>query len=588
MDSMTTRPSGSVPPHAELRMPEQNLRRYVRERKLGWPSFKTLLARIVTFGGALALTVYATTEMVAVVSVGIVSALQWAMVALFAITFCWISLAATSAVSGVFFGGVRLRARGETRGEQRTALVMPVYNENPAGTFAALLAMAEALLEEEATGFEIFVLSDTTRPELYVKETAAYQALREKLGDRMRVWYRRRSDNVGRKVGNLQDFVTNWGGRYDFMIVLDADSLLAPDTLVTLVREMAADPNLGLLQTVPRLVGGKTLFARLQQFAGRVYGPIVARGIASWQGDDGNYWGHNAIIRVRAFAAAAGLPVLPGKKPFGGAILSHDFVEAALLRRAGWSVRMLPTLGGSWEDSPPSLLDVAARDRRWAQGNIQHLAVILSQGFTWSNRVHMGIGVMSYLASPLWFALIVVGLGTAGHIATVQFEYFTDEFSLFPRWPLFDSERMIRLFVIAMVTLLTPKLLGVLRAFIDGELLRRVNPLRVVLGAVAETIVSALYAPIMMMMQVRQVAEILFGQDSGWSTQSRKHARTPWATLLRRHWLQTLSGIVVTVVLVYVSFPLFVWMSPALVGLVCALPLSAASGSTVIAKIARF
>src|SRR5688572_22329403 len=585
---MTARQTSSVPPLTELDMPEQNLRRYVRERRLGRPSFFTVLGRLVTFGGALALTIYATLEMIAVVSVGIVSVLQWAMVALFAITFGWIALPATAAVSGVLFGGVRLRAKGDARVEQRTALVMPVYNESPAGTFAALSAMAETLLEREATGFELFVLSDTTRPDVYIKETAAYHVLREKFGDRLRVWYRRRSDNVGRKVGNLHDFVTNWGGRYDFMIVLDADSILAPDTLVTLVREMAADPNLGLLQTVPRLVGGRTLFARLQQFAGRVYGPIVARGMASWQGDDGNYWGHNAIVRVRAFAAAAGLPTLPGKKPFGGAILSHDFVEAALLRRAGWSVRMLPTLGGSWEDSPPSLLDVAARDRRWAQGNIQHLAVVWSQGFTWSNRIHMGIGVMSYLASPLWFALIVVGLGTAGHIATVQFEYFTDELSLFPRWPLFDSERMIRLFVIAMVTLLTPKLLGVLRAFIDGELLRTVNPLRVVLGAVAETIVSALYAPIMMMMQVRQVAEILFGQDSGWSTQSRKHARTPWATLLRRHWLQTLSGIVVTVVLVYVSFPLFVWMSPALVGLVCALPLSAASGSTVIAKIARF
>jgi membrane glycosyltransferase len=585
---MTTRQSASVPPLAELEMPEQNLRRYVRERRLGWPSIKTVLARIVTFGGALALTIYATSEMVAVVSVGIVSMLQWAMVGLFALTFAWIAVTAASAIAGVFFGGVRLRATGDARVEQRTALVMPVYNENPAGTFAALAAMAETLLERNAEGFEVFVLSDTTRPEVYVKETAAYHVLREKLGDRMRVWYRRRAENVGRKVGNLHDFVTRWGGRYDFMIVLDADSILAPETLVALVREMAADPNLGLLQTVPRLAGGRTLFARLQQFAGRVYGPIVARGTASWQGDDGNYWGHNAIIRVRAFAAAAGLPILPGKKPFGGAILSHDFVEAALLRRAGWSVRMLPTLGGSWEDSPPSLLDGAARDRRWAQGNIQHLAVIWSQGFTWSNRVHMAIGVMSYLASPLWFALIVVGLGTAGHIATVQFDYFTDELSLFPRWPLFDSERMIRLFVLAMLTLLTPKLLGVLRAFIDGELLRTVNPLRVILGFVAETIVSALYAPIMMMMQVRQVSEILIGQDSGWSTQSRKHARTPWATLLRRHWLQTLSGIVVTAVLVFVSLPLFIWMSPALVGLVCALPLSAASGSTVLAKVTRF
>jgi membrane glycosyltransferase len=585
---MTTRHASSVPPVSELSMPEQNLRRYVRERRLGFPQFKTLLARLVTFGGGLALTVYATLEMIAVVSVGIVSVLQWAMVALFAITFGWIALTAAAAVSGVLFGGVRLRAKGEMRIEQRTALVMPVYNENPAGTFAALLAMAEALLDQGATGFEVFVLSDTTRPDVYVKETAAYHVLREKLGDRMRVWYRRRSDNVGRKVGNLHDFVTRWGGRYDFMVVLDADSILAPETLVTLVREMAADPNLGLLQTVPRLAGGKTLFARLQQFAGRVYGPVVARGIASWQGDDGNYWGHNAIIRVRAFAAAAGLPVLPGKKPFGGAILSHDFVEAALLRRAGWAVRMLPTLGGSWEDSPPSLLDVAARDRRWAQGNIQHLAVILSQGFTWSNRAHMAIGVMSYLASPLWFALIVVGLGTAGHIATVQFEYFSDELSLFPRWPLFDSERMIRLFIIAMITLLTPKILGVLRSLIDWELLRKVNPLRIVLGAVAETILSALYAPIMMMMQVRQVSEIIIGQDSGWTTQSRKHSRTPWGTLFRRHWLQMLSGVVVSVVLLYVSPALFAWMSPALLGLVCALPLSAASGSVLLAKIGRF
>jgi membrane glycosyltransferase len=233
------------------------------------------------------------------------------------------------------------------------------------------------------------------------------------------------------------------------------------------------------------------------------------------------------------------------------------------------------------------LLDAAARDRRWAQGNIQHLAVIWSKGFTWSNRMHTAIGVMSYLASPLWFALIVVGLGTAGHIATVQFEYFTEELSLFPRWPLFDSERMIRLFLIAMATLMTPKILGVLRSFIDRELLLKVTPIRVILGAVAETICSALYAPIMMMMQVRQVSEIFIGQDSGWSTQSRKHAGTPWGTLFRRHWLQTLSGVVVSVVLWYVSPALFLWMSPALLGLVLALPLSAASGSVVLAKLAR-
>jgi len=585
---MTVGTAASVPPLSGLAMPTQSLRRYTRENKLGLPSLKTLLARLVTFGGALALTVYATREMVAVVSVGGVSALQWAMVVLFAITFGWISIPATAAVSGVLFGGVRRRGREGQGIEHRTALVMPVYNENPASSFAALEAMAECLLEQGATGFELFVLSDTNNPDIWIRETAAFHSLRETLGDRMRAWYRRRSENTGRKVGNLHDFIVKWGDRYDYMIVLDADSILSAETLLVMVREMAADPNLGLLQTVPRMAGGKTLFARLQQFSGRVYGPIVARGIASWQGDDGNYWGHNAIVRVRAFASAAGLPGLPGRKPFGGAILSHDFVEAALLRRAGWSVRMLPTVGGTWEDSPPSLLDAAARDRRWAQGNIQHLAVIASRGFTLSNRVHMAIGVMSYLASPLWFLLIAVGLATAAQVATVQFEYFTDEMSLFPRWPLFDSERMVNLFIIAMVTLLLPKVLGVLRVFVDRELLRVVNPLRVALGAVAETVLSALYAPIMMMMQVRQISEILWGQDSGWTTQTRRRARTPWVTLFRRHWLQTVAGVVVAAVLAYVSSPLFAWMSPALAGLVLALPLSAASGSASLARLLRF
>jgi len=585
---MIVRNAAAVPPLAELAMPAQNLRRYTRERSLGWPSLKTLLARFITFGGALALTAYATREMVAVVAVGGVSTLQWAMVVLFAITFGWISIPATAAVSGVLFGGVRRRGREGQGIEHRTALVMPVFNESPASSFAALEAMAQCLLAHGATGFELFVLSDTNNPDTWIKETAAFHSLRETLDDRMPAWYRRRNENTGRKVGNLHDFITKWGNRYDFMIVLDADSILSAETLLAMVREMAADPNLGLLQTVPRLAGGETLFARLQQFAGRVYGPIVARGVAAWQGDDGNYWGHNAIVRVHAFASAAGLPTLPGRKPFGGAILSHDFVEAALLRRAGWAVRMLPTLDGTWEDSPPSLLEAAARDRRWAQGNIQHLAVIGSRGFTLWNRIHMAIGVMSYLASPLWFLLIAVGLATAAQIATVQFEYFTDEMSLFPRWPLFDSERMVNLFIIAMMTLLLPKMLGVLSVFVDRELRRVVNPLRVVLGALAEIVLSALYAPIMMMMQVRQVSEILWGQDSGWATQTRKRSRTPWVTLFRRHWLQTVAGVVVSAVLVYVSLPLFVWMLPALAGLVLALPLSAASGSVSLARVLKF
>jgi len=585
---MTVRPT-AVPPFSLLEMVDQSFERYTRREKPSRPRFRTFLARLLTFGGALALTIYATREMIEVVSVGGVTMLQGVMVVLFAITFGWIALAASSAVAGTLFGGSGRRAKGDSSTEQRTALVMPVYNEDPSRTFASLRAMAEALIAAgQAANFEIFVLSDTQNPDVYVQETAAVQTLRDVLGE-FRVWYRHRHENVAKKAGNLRDFVTRWGGRYDYMIVLDADSVLSVDTLLTLVREMGADPKLGLLQTVPRLCGGHTLFARLQQFAGAVYGPIVARGIAAWSGDDGNYWGHNAIIRMRAFAAAAGLPLLPGRKPFGGMIMSHDFVEAALLRRAGWSVRMLPTLGGSWEEGPPSLLDVAARDRRWAQGNIQHLAVVGSAGFTWPSRAHMWIGVMSYLASPLWLALICVGLGVTAHIATVQFEYFTDQQSLFPRWPRFDSERMIALFVVAMATLMLPKVLGLLRGFFTRELLLKVNPIRLVLGVIGETILSALYAPIMMLLQTRQIVEILRGQDSGWSPQSRQRATAArWHLLLRRHWLHMVAGLATSAGLMFLSLPLLAWMAPALLGLVLALPLSAASGSVFLAKLARW
>ncbi len=203
--------------------------------------------------------------------------------------------------------------------------------------------------------------------------------------------------------------MTRWGGRYDHMIVLDADSHMEADTLIVLARAMAADPSAGIIQTLPLLHNQWTPFARMMQFAGRVYGPIIAAGLNAWHGRDGNYWGHNAIIRTRAFAEAAGLPELPGRKPFGGHILSHDFIEAALLRRAGWRVYMLPALGGSYEQTPPTLTDLAVRDRRWAQGNLQHMKIVGAKGLHWASRVHLLQGIMSYLASPLWLLLLIAG-----------------------------------------------------------------------------------------------------------------------------------------------------------------------------------
>ena len=289
-------------------------------------------------------------------------------------------------------------------------MLLPTYNEDPHRIMARLRAMYESVdLSGYGSRFDWFVLSDTTNPSIWIAEEKCFLRLRRECGAN-NIYYRHRRENTARKSGNIEDWVTRFGAGYDHMIILDADSLMTADTIVRLVSAMETHPGVALIQTLPVVVNAKTLFARLQQFSGRLYGPLIAAGIAWWHGSEGNYWGHNAIIRVRAFAQDAGLPELHGRKPFGGHILSHDFVEAALMRRGGWAIRMAPTLGGSFEECPPSLLDFAARDRRWCQGNLQHLAVLPARGLHWVSRLHLLTGIGSYLTAPLWLLFLLLGI----------------------------------------------------------------------------------------------------------------------------------------------------------------------------------
>ncbi|MBV8474804.1 MAG: glucans biosynthesis glucosyltransferase MdoH, partial [Hyphomicrobiales bacterium] len=376
MDSLTPPPilSPATPREAPLAMPVQSLRRFKRSERRA-PSAPELaytpwLPRLIVFGGAAGVTVYGAEEMYGVVKVGEVTPLEWALVVLFVINFSWIALAFTSSVYGFFWLLARAPHKDALPGrlETKTAIVMPIYNEAPARVFSAVQAIYE---DVAATGlgdaFDYFFLSDTTDPDIWIAEERALLAMRERLPG-ARIYYRRRRRNVARKAGNIADFVTRWGAAYPQMVVLDADSLMTGDAIVRLAAAMEADPDAGIIQSLPLIVNRNTLFARLQQFAAKIAGPVIAAGLAAWSGRDGNYWGHNAVIRTQAFADHCGLPDLPGRPPFGGHILSHDFVEAGLIRRAGYAVYMLPTLGGSFEESPPSVIDLAARDRRWCQG----------------------------------------------------------------------------------------------------------------------------------------------------------------------------------------------------------------------------
>jgi membrane glycosyltransferase len=359
------------------------------------------------------------------------------------------------------------------------------------------------------------------------------------------------------------------------MIILDADSLMTGDTIVRLVAAMESHPAIALVQTLPIIVNAKTLFARLQQFSGRLYGPLIAAGIAWWHGSESNYWGHNAIIRVRAFAEHAGLPELKGRKPFGGHILSHDFVEAALIRRAGWEIRMVPTLGGSFEECPPSLLDFASRDRRWCQGNLQHLAVLPARGLHWISRLHLLTGIGSYITAPLWLLFLMIGILISLQARFVRPEYFPKGFSLFPKWPAQDPILAAWVFVGTMGLLIAPKLLAWILLLTQSENRRQFGGgLRAFAGFLLETWLSGLIAPVMMIFQSRAVGEILLGRDSGWQVQRRDDGELPSAELARKYVLPTLFGLAMAAVAYAVSVPLLFWMLPVVAGLLLSIPIA--------------
>lgn len=416
----------------------------------------------------------------------------------------------------------------------RTALLMPLYNEDAEAAFGRLTALDSSLARLGVSdAFDIFVLSDSTREEAAFAERMAFRTLR--LHAHSRVFLRRRQDNVERKAGNIADWVRRFGGAYDFMLVLDADSTMAGETVLRLVDAMERHPGVGLIQTAPTIVGASTLFARMQQFGVRMYGRVAAAGLAWWAGAEASYWGHNAIVRVKAFAASARLPILPGAKPFGGDIMSHDVVEAALLRRAGWAVHVTAALDGSCEETPPTILDFIRRDHRWCQGNLQHLRLIGARGLHPISRLQLAMGCMAYLSSPLWFAALLIGVAIELQhpVDWASFWYF-----LHPRFSPFMLASLV-----SGLLLIGPKLMGgVLVLSRPGERRAFGGAAPVVKSVAVEILLSATLAPILMVANTRAVVQILCGRDAGWHAQQREADGLRWRDALRSMSWQMAAG----------------------------------------------
>ncbi len=575
----------ALPDEAPLEMPVQPLHAERRPAAIASSPGGIVWRRVLVLGGAAMMTAAAGYEMYRVLSVNGLTALGAVMVVLFVLLFGWIALAFTSALAGfwcVLRGDRRLGIDPGTPLSalaSRTALLMPTYNEQPGRVFAALQAMEESLQAlKVADRFDIFILSDTTDPEIWIAEEAGFLALRQR-GGAGRISYRHRSRNTGRKAGNIADWVSRFGAAYPQFLILDADSVMSGETLVRLAAAMERNPDVGLIQTLPVIVGAATLFGRLQQFAARVYGPVIAHGLAWWHGAEGNYWGHNAMIRTQAFASCAGLPVLRGRAPFGGHILSHDFVEAALLRRGGWAVHMVPYLSGSFEEAPPSLTDLAIRDRRWCQGNLQHAAVLPARGLHWISRLHLLTGIGSYAAAPLWLMFLAIGLMIALQARFEPFDYFPAGRSLFPRWPQVDPVRARYLFEVAMAVLLAPKLLGCAAVILLGERRRYGGASRLLLSAGVETVFAGLIAPIAMLTQTIDVIAILAGRDAGWRPQRRDDGLIARGQIARRYWPHTVLGLTLGLSAYWASPFLALWMLPVVAGLLLAIPMAIGTAS---------
>ena len=571
----------TLPPGAPLQMPEQNLRQgQLQVRRQRTAPANIGLRRLYVFGSTAVMTLLATWMMESVLARGGISVLEGCLLGLFVLLFAWISFSFVSTLAGFVASLRRRRKLGITPSgplpvlHSRTALLMPTYNEDPRRMMAGLQAIYESVA---ATGqmaqFDFFVLSDTTRDAVGADEEQVFAQLRASQGGASNLFYRRRANNVGRKAGNVADWVRRFGGAYPQMLILDADSLMTGDVIVRLAAAMEAHPDVGLIQSLPAVVNGRTLFARMQQFAGRVYGPVMAYGVAWWHGAESNYWGHNAVIRTQAFADQAGLPALAGRKPFAGHILSHDFVEAALLRRGGWATHMVPYLHGSYEEGPPTLTDLLIRDRRWCQGNLQHSKVVTTAGLHWVSRVHMLIGIGHYFTAPMWAMLLLVGIAIPlvhGGIDLTGGVHLPDT----PYWKGDEQEGIVGLFLLSMALLLAPKAMGYLATLSHrSERLGCGGVLRMAVGIAIESVLAALMAPIVMYVQSRGVAEVLAGKDSGWDAQQRDDGRVRWDDLAHSYGGLSVFGTLMGVLAYAVSPALFWWMSPVIAGMVLAVPL---------------
>ena len=500
--------------------------------------------------------------------------LQTGQLVLFVVLSAWVVTGFVTALMGFW---VSLRGDAHTLSaatvrhhpmnpDARTAIIMPICNEDVATVFAGLRATCESLAGTgHARQFDVFVLSDSYDPAIAAAERSAWEDLRAALAaqpdlPQIEVYYRLRTRRTHRKAGNVADFCRRWGKDYRYMVVLDADSVMSGSCLVSMVKLMEANPRAGIVQTATQAIGHATLHARAQQFASRVTGRLFTLGMQFWQLGESHYWGHNAIIRVEPFMRHCALAPIKGRGGMSGGIMSHDFVEAALMRRAGYHVWLVSDLTGSYEQQPPDLLSELQRDRRWCQGNLQNARLMAEPGIHRVHRTMFAIGAMSYLSAPLWLAFLTFGTAL-----------WMSDSSAPSLWHAVPAE-LRGLWAWTLSMLFLPRVLGLLAVFLKGEQRSFGGAAGLLGSATVETVLALLQAPIRMLAHSLFVLVAITGLKLEWKSPPREAHAVPWRHAVRQLAPMSLVIALLAVGVAVIDSSALLWLMP--VGLPLALRFS--------------
>jgi membrane glycosyltransferase len=495
-------------------------------------------------------------------SAGGLDVIDFVLVVLFAVTLPWSVIGFWNATIGLFImqsadpvaavTPVSARVTNNEPITAKTAILWCVRNEDTERVIRNIEPMMEGLAASDAAAqFHVFILSDTNYPEIAAVEEPRFAELKAKWQGRLELTYRRRADNAGFKAGNVFDFCTRWGADYDFAVTLDADSFQTAESILRMVRIMQVDPKLGILQSLVVGMPAASAFARIFQFGMRLGMRSYTLGSAWWQGDCGPYWGHNAIIRLAPFIAHCHIP----PRPDGTHILSHDQIEAVLMRRAGYEVRVLPEEGASWEENPPTLLEFIRRDLRWAQGNMQYWPYLVMRGLRPVSRYQIAFAMLMFLGSPAWIGLLLLGSLAVATQGAANF---------------IRPDAGLALFVITLIMWFAPKIATVIDV-VSRPALRRSfgGAARFIAGTITETIFFLMLSPIMWVGHTLFLAGLVLGRRLGWTAQARDDHSVPWSDAAKQLWLHTLVGWFSILVLAFtvpaaIPYALFIAAGPAL------------------------